>query len=53
MEKVTARKVGMEKGKEKEEESRREGRSYSGKCRVERQWQREEKEGMIGEYLYV
>jgi len=35
MEKVTARELGMEKGKEKEDETRSEGRSYSGKCRGE------------------
>ena len=53
MEKVTARKLGMEKGKEKEEETRSKGRSYSGKCRGEGQWRRKDKERMIGEYLYV
>ena len=53
MGKVTARKLGMEKGKEKEEETRTEGRSYSGKCRGEGQWRRKDKERMIGEYLYV
>jgi len=53
MEKVTARKVGMEKGMEKEGETRKEGRSYSGKCRVEGQRRRKNKERMIGEYLFV
>lgn len=53
MEKVRARKLGMEKGKEKEEEKRREGRSWIGKGRDEGQWRRKDKERKIGEYLSV